>query len=239
MDGPSLPKGTGHKPAPSARVDEVCDRFEAAWRAGHAPRIEDLVAATPDNDRTALLGELVALERELRSKRGEHPSVREYLVRFPEYASIIHAVFSGKTDPDMKTLSPQRDDTGGNLLFGVLALQNNFIGRNDLLGAFAAWVANQSRPLARVLVDRGALDESRRALLEALVAEHIKHHRGDAEASLAAVSSLGSVREDLEKLDDAGIHASLAATASSAVGQTRETEEAKGTLLIAMSEYTI
>ena len=48
-------------------------------------------------------------------------------------------------------------DTGRNLLFGVLALQNNFIGRDDLLGAFATWVASKARLLAEILVDRGAL----------------------------------------------------------------------------------
>src|SRR5262249_13821356 len=107
---------------------------------------------------------------------------------------------------------------GLNLLFGVLALQNNFITRDDLLAAFAAWVADKARPLAGFLVDRGALDEARRALLEALVAEHLKQHGGDSAASLAAVSSLGSVREELERLGDAALQASLAATTSRAAG---------------------
>ena len=88
----------------------------------------------------------------------------------------------------------RESDTGRNLLFGILALQNNFITRDDLLAAFAAWVPDKARPLAELVVDRGAIDESRRALLEALVAEHLKQHGGDTEASLAAVSSLGSVR---------------------------------------------
>src|SRR5262249_31883877 len=78
---------------------------------------------------------------------------------------------------------------GLSLLFGILALQNNFINRDDLLGAFAAWVADKARPLAQLLVDRQALDEARRVLLEALVSEHLKQHGGDPEASLAAVSS--------------------------------------------------
>ena len=46
------------------------------------------------------------------------------------------------------------------------------------------------------------------------MAEHLKQHGGDTEASLAAVSSLGSVREDLVRLDDIGLQASLAAAAS-------------------------
>src|SRR5262249_19655205 len=110
--------------------------------------------------------------------------------------------------------SPTREATGRNLLFGILALQNNFIGRDDLLAAFNSWVADRSRPLAQFLVDRGALDEARRALLEALVAEHLKQHGGDPEASLAAVSSLGSVRDELERFDDPDLQASLAVAAS-------------------------
>src|SRR5262249_38552665 len=72
---------------------------------------------------------------------------------------------------------------GLNLLFGVLALQNDFINREQLLAAFGNWVADKARPLARILVDHGALDEARRVLLEALVAEHLKQHGGETEAS--------------------------------------------------------
>ena len=84
--------------------------------------------------------------------------------------------------------------------FGVLALQNNFISRDDLLAAFAAWVADKTKPLAQLLGDRGARDAARRALLEALVAEHLRQHGGDTEASLSAISSPGPVRADLERL---------------------------------------
>ena len=41
MDGSTSPGPGGRPPRPSERVDEACDRFEAAWRAGRAPRIED------------------------------------------------------------------------------------------------------------------------------------------------------------------------------------------------------
>ena len=60
-------------------------------------------------------------------------------------------------------------DTARNLLFGILALQNNFIDRDGLLAAFNAWAADKARPLGRILVEQGALDASRHALLEALV----------------------------------------------------------------------
>jgi tetratricopeptide (TPR) repeat protein/tRNA A-37 threonylcarbamoyl transferase component Bud32 len=212
--GASVPPAPGDGPLrPSERVDAACDAFEAAWRAGRAPRIEDYLAAAAEPDRPALLGELVALERELRRRRGERPEVDEYLGRFPGHAGVVIAAFGGRTDPGGGPAPRPGGDAGRNLLFGVLALQNNFITRDDLLAAFAAWVADRARPLAQILVDRGALDDARRALLEALVAEHLKQHGGDTEASLAAVSSLGPVREDLGRLGDPDLQASLAATA--------------------------
>ena len=48
------------------RIDEVCRRFEADWREGRQPRIEDYVVDISDEGRPALRAELEALERELR-----------------------------------------------------------------------------------------------------------------------------------------------------------------------------
>jgi serine/threonine-protein kinase len=80
-----------------------------------------------------------------------------------------------------------------NLLFALLAFQNNFIDRDALLGGFNAWVADRSRPINELLRERGALDAGRHALIEALVREHLKLHDDDAEKSLADLSSLQPV----------------------------------------------
>jgi eukaryotic-like serine/threonine-protein kinase len=48
------------------RIDEVCRRFEADWRAGRQPRIEDYLVEVSDEGRPALRAELEALECELR-----------------------------------------------------------------------------------------------------------------------------------------------------------------------------
>ena len=218
MEGSMSPGVGGRPPRLSERVDEACDRFEAASRAGRAPQIEDYLPQADELDRAALMAELVALELELRRRRGERPVVEEYLNRFPAHAAVVQAAFGAQPNAGAGPPSRPRVDTGRNLLFGILALQNNFIGRDDLLAAFAVWVADKARPLAQVLVERGALEDARRALLEALVAEHLKQHAGNPEASLAAVSSLGSVRDDLERIDDADLQASLGATTSRAVG---------------------
>ncbi len=97
-----------------------------------------------------------------------------------------------------------------NLLFGILALQMDFITRDALIKAMNAWVLEKARPLGHILQEHGALREDARALLEALVQKHLEMHGDDAHASLAAVSSVGSVRQELEQVADPDLHASLA-----------------------------
>jgi serine/threonine-protein kinase len=96
-----------------------------------------------------------------------------------------------------------------NLLFGLLALQNNFIDRDGLVDAFHRWVNDRSAPLDRILLDRGALTPSRHLLLAGLVEEHLKIHGDDPARSLAALSSIDSVRADLSRIADPDLQASL------------------------------
>jgi hypothetical protein len=129
----------------SERVDELCDRYEAAWRAGTAPRVEDFLAEVEAADRAALVRELLALEQELRGKRRERAAVQDYLERLPEHADVIRAVFGVAPTAGAEPAARPQGDTGRDLLFGILALQNNFIGRDDLVAAFAVWVAEKAR----------------------------------------------------------------------------------------------
>jgi tetratricopeptide (TPR) repeat protein len=101
-----------------------------------------------------------------------------------------------------------------NLLFGILALQADLISRDALIGAMSAWAVNKATPLGQILRDQGALDADGHALVEALVRRSLDRHQGSAEQSLAALSSLGSARQDLERIADADLHASLAHVAA-------------------------
>jgi eukaryotic-like serine/threonine-protein kinase len=96
-----------------------------------------------------------------------------------------------------------------NLLFGVLALQMDFVSREQLVAAMNAWVMAKEKPLGQILAEQNALAADRRALLEALVAEHLKLHGNDPEKSLAAVSSVGTIKDALQQIDDPGLQASL------------------------------
>src|SRR5262249_49502974 len=110
----------------------------------------------------------------------------------------------------MSDPTPSRPSADRNLLFGILALQMDFIGRDALIGAMNAWVLDKAKPLSQVLVEQGALSPAHRDLLEPLVEAHVRQHGGDPQRSLAALSSIGPVRDQLAQVADADVQASLA-----------------------------
>lgn len=97
-----------------------------------------------------------------------------------------------------------------NLLFGILALQLDFITRDQLVAAMHAWVLDKAKGLGDILVVHKALAADRRTLLEALVAEHLKKHDNDPAKSLAALSSVEpAVRAEIGQVVDQDVQASL------------------------------
>jgi hypothetical protein len=84
----SDPLPAGAAPLPSSlarRVDELCDRFEAAWKGtGARPRLEEYLADISGPERPTLLRELILLEADYRRLDGETPRPDDYLARFPE-----------------------------------------------------------------------------------------------------------------------------------------------------------
>src|SRR5262249_47838812 len=80
LDRESLP------PSVVQRIDEACDQFEAAWRAGQQPCIEAYLGDMAEPGRSVLVLELIALEVEYRRRQGERPQAEEYLARFSQLA---------------------------------------------------------------------------------------------------------------------------------------------------------
>jgi tRNA A-37 threonylcarbamoyl transferase component Bud32 len=97
-----------------------------------------------------------------------------------------------------------------NLLFGILALQMDFISRDALIAAMHAWVLDKAKPLGEILVEQGALSAKARDKLDEVVELHVEIHGGDPQKSLAALSSIGSLRQALEQVPDPELHASVA-----------------------------
>src|SRR5262245_18019047 len=70
-------------------VYQAVDRFDAAWQEalrgnGTPPRIEDFLTDASEPQRSALLRELLVVELECRSSKGQRPTQDEYLQRFPD-----------------------------------------------------------------------------------------------------------------------------------------------------------
>src|SRR5258708_10778385 len=110
----------------------------------------------------------------------------------------------------MANPAPDRTGSDRNLLFGILALQMDFITKDALIQAMNAWVLDKAKPIGQILLDQKALAPDTYELLEALVKKHLALHDHDTDKCLAAVSSLGSVSEALRKIfvDDSEMAAS-------------------------------
>jgi serine/threonine-protein kinase len=98
-----------------------------------------------------------------------------------------------------------------NLLFGMLALHNGFVSREQLLDALNAWMLHKDTPLGEIFRERGVVAEEDLRLLGGLVDRQIQLH-GGAHKSLASLRVDPAARRDLEQLADADVKASLAAT---------------------------
>src|SRR5262249_40181442 len=139
-----------------------------------------------------------------RRGRGERPDPRDYRARFPDDPEAVDAALGGLAATRRRPgpAAPPPDPAATGLLLGLLAFQNDFIDRDALLAALSTWVTCKAPPLGSILVDRGAIDADARALLEALARKHLEAHGGDPERSLAGLSSLGPLREDLGRIPD-------------------------------------
>jgi eukaryotic-like serine/threonine-protein kinase len=58
-------------PERARQVEQVCNRFEAAWRTGTPTRIEDFLEGWTEPERSLLQRELVMLDREYRRQLGD------------------------------------------------------------------------------------------------------------------------------------------------------------------------
>src|SRR5215212_2940953 len=87
-----MPPLHGEQPrssVPSAVVDAICDAFEAAWLAGHEPRIEDFLPRVDSVHEDALFSELLLSEWDLRRRHAQHVELQTYLERFSESSQLV------------------------------------------------------------------------------------------------------------------------------------------------------
>src|SRR5437764_7039960 len=97
-----------------------------------------------------------------------------------------------------------------NLLFGILAVQLDFVSQPALIGAMQAWLLDKAKPLGDILRDQGYLSAEEFQHLAALMDVHLKRHGHDPARSLAALSGVPpTLRQELAALPDAEVQKSL------------------------------
>ena len=199
------------------RIEAARDEFEAAWREGRRPRIEDfLTARGPD-----LLRSMIDFERESLRAKGERPTLGEYLERFPEEAEFVRSVF-GETEPAPSSLgsstsitealanqgtasSPssgpphERDTDGRPPVSSTLPARIGDFRPTRLLGegtfgkVYYAWDELCNRPVALKVAQSESLvgrDREKMLLAEAWMAAPLNHQ------GIVAVYKVGRVDSD-------------------------------------------
>jgi serine/threonine protein kinase len=87
----------------SAQIDDLCDRFESACKAGQAPRVEDFVADFGETDRQVVVRELLFIEHAYRCRNGHPPTDTEFHRRFPDLKDLVDEVLYHGAGHGMET----------------------------------------------------------------------------------------------------------------------------------------
>lgn len=95
-----------------------------------------------------------------------------------------------------------------NLLFGVLALQDDLIDPAQFTDVCAGWALRLETPLAELLLERGWITPEDRQQIERRLERKLRKHGGDVLTSLAAVAG-PEARDALRRVDDPRISQAL------------------------------
>ncbi|MBI3468334.1 MAG: tetratricopeptide repeat protein [Planctomycetes bacterium] len=99
-------------------------------------------------------------------------------------------------------------NTDRNLLFGVLAFQDDYIDLAQLAAVCRAWAADKSRPMPDLLVERGWIIDADRQELEHRVERKLKRYGGDVHATLGAVAD-DAARDAIKEVPDPEVRQSI------------------------------
>jgi eukaryotic-like serine/threonine-protein kinase len=99
------------------------------------------------------------------------------------------------------------------LLFGLLALRDEYVTGSQLVAAFSEWLVDRARPLAEVLAAKGGIAAEDVADLNKQVERRLRKNGGDAAKSLDGLPLAESVRQGLSGLGDGALSLQMVASA--------------------------
>ncbi|HEY1375656.1 MAG TPA: serine/threonine-protein kinase [Gemmataceae bacterium] len=88
------PRSNGPASFSDTAIEDICVRFEDAWKAGGRPALEQYLGDPPADRRTAILGELLKLDLYYRRRQGERPTPDDYRPRFPADADLLRRIMT-------------------------------------------------------------------------------------------------------------------------------------------------
>ena len=169
------------------RVDRVCDQFEAAWRAGPRPRIDDFLTQFPTAERSDLLRELLLLDLDYCRQLGESPTLEDYRAQYPalEFDRFAN-LFTQPPQPVSAT------DTRATLPFAPSAIQTpdgqlpriHYLGDYELLAEISRGGMGVVYKARQVSLNRLV---AVKMILAGQLATQADHDRFHAEAEAAAL----------------------------------------------------
>ena len=99
--------------------------------------------------------------------------------------------------------------TDRELLYGILATQMGLVAREALVAAVRARTAGEDGLLGEILLRQQAFSAETKQLVDALVEQHLALHDNDTARSLASLSTVGSLGDELKTLGVPEIDAGL------------------------------
>jgi serine/threonine-protein kinase len=163
--------------AGDARIDAVCDEFEAAIRAGENPDLRHYLARVDESQQRRLLVELLQTEFELRPAEDGAARIEGYAREFPDVAAEIRALSAGSSIHDTIRYN---DDTkrppAAPRKFARFDLQR-LLGAGAMGEVWLAYDPQLERHVA-VKIPRAAFhtgEEARRFMREGRAAAQLRH----------------------------------------------------------------
>ena len=91
------------------QIEELCSKFEGEWIATSNPGagIGHLLEQISDENKPALIHELIAVELELRRKHGQVPREEDYVALFPSFAKQIERAFQWMQSEEFRPKLPE------------------------------------------------------------------------------------------------------------------------------------